>query len=50
MGAAAFSVLEPHEVAATIECKINYTRAVTGGELVHRQGHARGHPHHSGRR
>ena len=33
MGAAAFSVLEPHEVAATIECKINYTRAVTGGEL-----------------
>ena len=33
MGAAAFSVLEPHEVTATIECKINYTRAVTGGEL-----------------
>ena len=33
MGAAAFSVLEPHEVTATIECKINYTRAVTGGVL-----------------
>ena len=33
MGAAAFSVLEPHEVTATIECKINYTGAVTGGEL-----------------
>lgn len=33
MGAAAFSVLEPHEVTATVECKINYTRAVTGGAL-----------------
>ncbi|PKM29536.1 MAG: thioesterase [Gammaproteobacteria bacterium HGW-Gammaproteobacteria-11] len=33
MGAAAFSVLEPHESTATVECKINYTRAVTGGEL-----------------
>lgn len=33
MGAAAFSVLEPHETTATIEAKINYTRAVTGGEL-----------------
>lgn len=33
MGAAAFSVLEPHETTATVECKINYTRAVTGGEL-----------------
>ena len=33
MGAAAFSVLEPHESTATIECKINYTRAVVGGEL-----------------
>lgn len=33
MGAAAFSVLEPHESTATIEAKINYTRAVTGGEL-----------------
>lgn len=33
MGAAAFSVLEPHESTATVECKINYTRAVVGGEL-----------------
>ncbi|AQZ94327.1 PaaI family thioesterase [Halopseudomonas phragmitis] len=33
MGAAAFSVLEPDEVTATVECKINYTRAVTGGTL-----------------
>ncbi|SDT03880.1 acyl-CoA thioesterase [Halopseudomonas xinjiangensis] len=33
MGAAAFSVLEAHETTATVECKINYTRAVTGGEL-----------------
>ncbi|WP_022963620.1 PaaI family thioesterase [Halopseudomonas pelagia] len=33
MGAAAFSVLEPHESTATVECKINYTRAVIGGEL-----------------
>lgn len=33
MGAAAFSVLESHESTATVECKINYTRAVTGGEL-----------------
>ncbi|WP_304639200.1 PaaI family thioesterase [Pseudomonas sp.] len=33
MGAAAFSVLEPHETTATVEAKINYTRAVTGGDL-----------------
>ena len=33
MGAAAFSVLKPDESTATIEAKINYTRAVTGGEL-----------------
>jgi len=33
MGAAAYSVLEPHESTATVECKINYTRAVLGGEL-----------------
>lgn len=33
MGAAAFSVLESHESTATIEAKINYTRAVVGGEL-----------------
>lgn len=33
MGAAVFGQLEPHESAATIEAKINYTRAVTGGVL-----------------
>lgn len=33
MGAAAFSVLKPDESTATVECKINYTRAVVGGEL-----------------
>ena len=33
MGASAFSVLEPHESTATIDCNINYTRAVTGGVL-----------------
>ena len=31
MGAAVYARLDAHEATATIECKINYTRAVTGG-------------------
>src|SRR5690606_18093219 len=31
MGAAVYARLDAHETTATIECKINYTRAVTGG-------------------
>ncbi len=33
MGAAVYARLDAHESTATIECKINYTRAVTGGVL-----------------
>ncbi|EZQ17903.1 PaaI family thioesterase [Pseudomonas sp. G11-1] len=33
MGAAVYARLDAHEATATIECKINYTRAVTGGVL-----------------
>lgn len=33
MGAAVYARLEAHEAAATIEAKINYTRAVTDGVL-----------------
>lgn len=33
MGAAVFAHLDAHETTATIECKINYTRAVTEGVL-----------------
>ncbi|WP_193074989.1 PaaI family thioesterase [Pseudomonas sp. FME51] len=33
MGAAVYARLDDHETTATIECKINYTRAVTGGVL-----------------
>jgi len=33
MGAAVYARLDAHETTATIECKINYTRAVTGGVL-----------------
>ena len=33
MGAAVYAHLDDHEVTATIACKINYTRAITGGVL-----------------
>lgn len=33
MGAAVYAHLDAHESTATIECKINYTRAITGGVL-----------------
>lgn len=33
MGAAVYARLDAHEATATIECKINYTMAITGGVL-----------------
>lgn len=33
MGAAVYAHLDGHESTATIECKINYTLAITGGVL-----------------
>src|SRR5690554_3679368 len=33
MGAAVYARLDAHESTATIECKINYTMAITGGVL-----------------
>lgn len=33
MGAAVYARLDAHETTATIECKINYTMAITGGVL-----------------
>lgn len=34
MGAAVYAHLAPDEMTATIECKVNYTLAITGGVLA----------------